>query len=97
MTARKQIVSSRTDGPIHYLTIAFQGHLPHWKTFGEGHARIEIMTHDHAGWISLDAQEWSQGGKTSKRTMLTLDEAGGRQLYERLKAMYEPARTPSGG
>lgn len=91
-TNNKQSTSCRIDGPVHHLNICFQGHVPHWKTFGQGRAHVEITTHDRAGWISMDAQEWSEGGKASKRTMLTLNETSGRQLYERLKAMYEPAR-----
>lgn len=85
----KQSVTCRTDGPVHHLTVSFPEHIPHWKTFGEGRAKIEVTTHDNAGWISLDAHERSEDGKASKRTMLTLNEASGRQLYERLKAMYE--------
>lgn len=87
----KQVVTCRNDGPVHHITVSFQGHVPHWKPFGEGHAQVEFTTHDSAGWISLDAQEWSKDGKASKRTMLTLDEGSGRKLYERMKAMYEPA------
>lgn len=88
---KKQTIQTRTDGPVHHMTVAFRGHTPHWKTHGEGHAQIEFTTHDKAGWVSMDAQEWSKDNKASKRTMLTLDEPAGRALYERLKAMYEPA------
>jgi hypothetical protein len=90
-TNSKQSADARTDGPLHHLTIYVQGHVPHWKTFGPGAAKVEFTTHDNAGWISMDTTEWTEDHKSSKRTMLTLDEASGRQLFERLKAMYEPA------
>lgn len=84
LTVRKIVAS----GPVHHIRIQFPRHAPHWKSRGEGHAQLDVTTHDKAGWISLDAQEFSSNGG-SKRTMLTLDEADGRALYERLKKMYE--------
>lgn len=87
---RYQTYQTEKKGPINLLRIFFQEHTPHWKRYGAGHACLDITTHDTARWVSLDATEHSEGGKSSKRTMLTLDEDSGRALLRQLLPLYAP-------
>ena len=85
----KQSHYIKRNAPIHHLHILFPEHTPHWRRPGQdthATASLQITTHDEAKWVSLDTQE--HGDRSSKRTMITLDEASGRALYNRLKELY---------
>jgi hypothetical protein len=55
---------------VEHFNIEFRNHRPSWKSYGSGCAGIHFMKHNTAGWLSIDAAEYSE--KSSKRVILTL-------------------------
>lgn len=78
------------DGPIAELRIFHAEHTVHWEVGRDRNtcASVEFKSHRAKPWLSIDAHE--QGRKSSKRTMVTLDENETRQLYSWLKSILEP-------
>lgn len=66
---------------------------PHWQNSGSGYAQIMFTLHKVAKWLSINAVERSHNTSASKRTMITLDEAGARALYEQLHKVFGDARS----
>jgi ribosomal protein L39E len=72
------------------LVVRDNEHVPHWVRAGRGLALIEFDVPDRADvpqWLSIDTEE--RGERSSKRTMVTLDEPAMRALYQHLKQRLE--------
>lgn len=84
----KTEITTRSDGPMHYIEVIQTDHTPHWQSYGGGSATIRFQTHDLAKHLSIDTTERSARSNRSKRTMVTLEENAARALYERLHALF---------
>lgn len=78
------------NGPFTRLRMWWADHRPHWKAYGSGHASVEFDLNPQAGWLAIDTEEFSEGGKSSKRTMVTLEEEGARALHTLLSERFAP-------
>lgn len=102
--AREQ--KTYVDTHCHYarrLVIRETGHIPHWKSYGDGVMLAEIdfplttllgSSEARAKRLSFDVRETTAEGN-SKRVMFHLDEPATLRLYEMMKEMYEAAPTPA--
>jgi hypothetical protein len=66
---------------------------PHWQVFGKGFASAVFEVNRQAGWLTVDTTETAVLGENKfhrKRTMITLDPAANRALYEMLRDHFEP-------
>lgn len=86
----KQTTRITARGQVTEFEAYVENHVPSWMRYADGgHARFEAMYHASAGWLSLSLSE--AHSKSSKRTMLTLEPATTRALYEFLKQRFESA------
>ena len=72
----------RADDPMIALVMRNSEARPHWVRFGDGSAVIDLLANTGAKWLSIDTTETRDDGKSSKRTMVTLDEPAVRALRD---------------
>lgn len=77
-----KVIASKQTGPLRALVLRDGNHTPHWVRFGEGSAVIDLSAHTGVKWLSIDTTETRDDGKSSKRTMVTLDEQAVRALRD---------------
>jgi hypothetical protein len=71
------------------LEVHVAHHTAHWKVNDDGHAHADFTLYGKDGTapcLSIDTSEYTDGAKSMKRTMLTLDEKSTAALYELLRA-----------
>lgn len=74
------------------LAINLPEHCAHWKVGDNGHASVDFVLYRKPGdppVLSIDTTEWTEGAKSSKRTMVTINEESTRALYDLLRTRYE--------
>ena len=85
-TRAKQVL--RTTYDKRGVEIFIPDHTPHWRVYDNaGRATISFVMGKPEGgeyWLSINATE--QGEKSWKQTMITLDEAAARAVYEYIGA-----------
>lgn len=72
----------RVEAHIAGACVSWPVHTAHWKVFDRGHAWMDIQVSRAGGWLSLDTQERTADGKSSKRTMVTLDKKSAAALRD---------------
>ncbi len=85
-------------GHFPSVRINVRNHVPHWKVYGDrctASVEFNLCVREGNVWLSMDTEERAE--KSSKRTMLTLNEASTRALYALLHAHLKAseADTPS--
>ena len=71
----------KIDGSIVKQELTNADVTPHWQTPGhEGHRSVRLMGSTRARWLDIDTLE--MGEKSSKRTMVVLDEDEVRALRD---------------
>lgn len=63
----------------------------HWKRFGTGGYRVEMMTHEGRNSVSMYTDEWDDESGHTKRTMIDLSEEQALSIYQLLKGKFEPS------
>lgn len=86
----KPTISRTMAGPVKSLRLWWKDHRPHWKAYGSGHATATFAMHEAADWLEIDTEEFSEGGKSSKRTMVTLHNDEARALHALLSERFAP-------
>lgn len=57
---------------LHVVGYSDHNHTPSWHVYNHGTGLATLRYNAATGWMDLDVEEVSEGGKSSKRTMITL-------------------------
>lgn len=79
-------VKENPEGCTRCVEVYMRKRTPSWKRYGNGHAFVRLTMHKDADWLDIDVEE--VGESSSKRTMVVLDGAEARALYDMLKKRF---------
>lgn len=71
-----------SDGPVKAIGFRYGDHCCSWKRFDKGVGVISFQTHERRSYLSINATETTEGGKSSKETSITMNEAEARILRD---------------
>lgn len=77
----------RTSTPsMPSVKVVLRNRTPSWQRHGEGSASVEFQLNVNVGWLSVYTTEY--GEKSSRTTIVTINQDSARELYALLKERF---------
>lgn len=73
------------------LHVLIEDRRPSWQLHGTGFAEIRLDTCKGRPWLTIDVLE--SGEKSSRRTIVTINEESNRKLFAMLSSVFNPPTT----